>query len=186
VTSTNKSDERSPDDLLDDLESIKDLLDEEDGGDQPDTDDALTVGGKSVPLLDDMVDGALKLEETSFSRFEPPLGESDSTRSRLNEDLFDALLGDEWKDSAADILTEARGAIEAHRNEWTPEDTDELNDALRVRIDATLSEWLRKTVRAHLGELRTELLHAAEAAISDRIALLSNPEHPGEDSDDHG
>ena len=77
------------------------------------------------------------------------------------------LLGDKWKSSATDILTEARGAIEAHRNDWTPEDTDELNAALRVRIDETLTEWLKETVRARMDELHGRAvrhLDEAEAA----------------------
>jgi hypothetical protein len=183
----NKSRSFQPEDaLLNDLESIRELLDEDQGdagaGEEPD-----------VPLLDDMVDGALRLEEKDLDTAHHPLqdaGRSGSDRHR-NDALLDSLLGDQWKSSAADVLTLARGAIEAHRNVWTPQETDELNRALRERIDATLNRWLRETVQAHLDELRAELLRAAEAAITDRIEHL-NPKHPEEHdpaarrSEDHG
>lgn len=171
--------------LLDDLESIRELLDEDQGGPQPG--EAL-----AVPLLDDMVDGALTLEEKDLNTAREPLqetGRPDSNR-RLDDALLDSLLGDEWKSSAEDVLTLARGAIEAHRSEWTPEDTDELNRALRERIDATLSRWLRETVRARLDELRAQLIQMAEATITDRISQLNDApreqEPAGRRSDDHG
>ncbi len=168
---TSKNPDGTPDELLGDLESIRELLDEEEAAREldrdPDTDPA-------VPLLDDMVRGAYELRETAdFLSATPALGGGGNRRSRyLPEDVFDALLGDRWKVSAADILTEARGAIEAHRNQWTPEDTDELNDALRVRIDETLTEWLTATISERLDELHAELLRAAESVIDEKIRSL--------------
>lgn len=170
---------KPPDELLGDLESIKELLDEEQSGDAEQQ-------AADVPLLDDMVDGAYTLKESSFLLSAQPAlggGKGPSPGSRehkpdpaagryMSEDLFDALLGDRWKASASDILTEARGAIEAHRNDWSPEDTDELNEALRVRIDETLTEWLKEAVRARMDELHAVLLQAAEAAIDEKIRKL--------------
>ncbi len=175
-----------PDELLGDLESIKELLDEEQqAGVQPSDPDV-----PDVPLLDDMVDGAYTLDDSdSLLSATPALGggrrprapSSGSTATQggqekearyLSEDLFDSLLGDKWKSSATDILTEARGAIEAHRNDWTPEDTDELNAALRVRIDETLTEWLKETVRSRMDELHAVLLQTAEATIDEKIRAL--------------
>jgi hypothetical protein len=169
-------DQRDPDELLGDLESIKQLLDEE---------DQAATGPSDVPLLDDMVEGAYTLDDSaSLLSATPALGggrrtartsgsEPDKEDGRfLSEDLFDTLLGDRWKRSASDILTEARGAIEAHRNDWTPEDTDELNEALRVRIDETLTEWLKQTVKERMDELHAALLQAAEEAIDEKIRNL--------------
>lgn len=166
----------SPDELLGDLESIKQLLDEEQAHQREEADEEPA----DVPLLDDMVDGAYTLDESSsLLSATPALGggkrpaQDGSRESKyMSEDLFDALLGDKWKSSASDILTEARGAIEAHRNDWAPEDTDELNAALRVRIDETLTEWLKETVRARMDELHTVLLQTAEATINDKIEKL--------------
>lgn len=172
-------DNNDPDELLGDLESIKELLDE-----QEDSDEAGS-GIADVPLLDDMVDGAYTLDDSdSLLSATPALGGGRRSRTPpdsenkeaegryLSQDLFDTLLGDKWKASASDILTEARGAIEAHRNDWTPEDTDELNAALRVRIDETLTEWLKETVRTRMDELHAVLLETAEATIDEKIRAL--------------
>jgi hypothetical protein len=160
------NDELKQDALLDDLESIRELLDEEREATSDDT--------SSVPLLDDMLDGALSLEEADLTAGRDALVDPGRPTSHrwLDDGLLDALLTDQWKLSAEAVLTQARGAIEAHRNEWTPDDTDELNQALRERIDATLTRWLRATISAHMEELRAELVQAAEDTINDRIALL--------------
>ena len=180
-----ESDNSDPDELLGDLESIKELLDEQ----RQEARRPAAAEAPDVPLLDDMVEGAYTLDESdSLLSATPALGggrrprtpsatSSSTTRSEaegkyLSEDLFDSLLGDKWKSSASDILTEARGAIEAHRNDWTPEDTDELNAALRVRIDETLTEWLKETVRARMDELHAVLLETAEATIDEKIRAL--------------
>jgi hypothetical protein len=180
-----ESDNSDPDELLGDLESIKELLDEE----RQEARRPAAAEAPDVPLLDDMVEGAYTLDESdSLLSATPALGggrrprtasatTSSTTRPEaegkyLSEDLFDSLLGDKWKSSASDILTEARGAIEAHRNDWTPEDTDELNAALRVRIDETLTEWLKETVRARMDELHAVLLKTAEATIDEKIRAL--------------
>lgn len=178
----------SPDELLGDLESIRELLDEEAAAAAAENSNRDAEG--QVPLLDDMVRGAYELRETSeLLSARPVLGgggaasgaksrtpgsarHSDRRDHTLREDVFEALLGDRWKVSASDILTEARGAIEAHRNQWTPEDTDELNEALRVRIDETLTEWLLATVSERLDELHATLLQAAEAVIDEKVRTL--------------
>ena len=172
---------KPPDLLLGDLESIRELLDEE---------KALAETEATAPLLDDVVDGGIRLEETPFAQPPSDIGSGlDSDAGNLGDDLFEALLGDDWKDSASGMLTTARGAIEAHRNQWTPEHTDELNEALRVRIDATLNQWLKNTVRAHLQELHAELLTAAEAALNEQISALLNAQssnQEGADDDNNG
>lgn len=180
-----KDDQQSdPDELLGDLESIKELLDEEDAQAADRDSDEAAPEATDVPLLDDMVDGAYTLDDSaSLLSATPALGggrrargaaaaSRDGENRYLSEDLFDTLLGDRWKRSASDILTEARGAIEAHRNDWTPDDTDELNEALRVRIDETLTEWLKETVASRLDELHAVLLSAAEATINEKIRSL--------------
>jgi hypothetical protein len=136
-------------------------------------------------LLDDLAEGAYTPDDSdALLSATPALGGGRRPRAQpnvqkkvpegkyLSEDLFDALLGDRWKSSASDILTEARGAIEAHRNDWTPEDTDELNAALRIRIDETLTEWLKETVRTRMDELHAALLQTAEATINEKIRAL--------------
>lgn len=143
--------------LLGDLESIRTLLDEEAQAEQDAAD---------VPLLDDVVEGALRLMEGPVEArmiFDP------DAPGGLDDELFEALLGEDWKQSAEHILDQTRATIEDHRNDWAPEDTDELNEALKVRIDVTLRKWLRGLVLAHIDELRAELLAAAGATLEKEV-----------------
>ena len=128
--------------LLGDLQRIRSLLDQEQERVDPDDE------GTDVPLLDDLVD-------------EP------QTEARLKPDTLDRLLGDDWKDEADEVLREARLSIDAAATGWTPEDTDALNDALRVRIDDTIQAWLEQLLSERIGELRTRVL----AAMADEIQL---------------
>lgn len=176
-------DHREEQEILDDLESIKDLLDEE-NSEARTLEDTDAQEEKPVPLLDDMVEGALSVTEADFDRAGP--NGDGSVSARVDQALFDTLLGDQWRAAANGLLTEARGAIEAHRNQWTPEDTDELNEALRVRIDETLTAWLRQTVAERVHELRAELLQVAEGVITERIALLESRQHDNRAPDDNG
>ena len=172
--------------ILDDLESIKDLLDDEsqpvaaDAGESSDAADE-----PPVPILDDLVDGALTVAETGFEGG-GPAADLTTGATRMDESVYEALLGEAWKADATGLLTAARGAIEAHRNDWTPEDTDELNEALRIRIDDTLRVWLRKAVAERIDELRGELLKAAEATISEQIAKLDKADEEHGAAEDHG
>lgn len=157
--------------LLGDLESIRTLLDEQDAGDSTDPEadpEGVSAGPEAaepaaptdddVPLLEDVVHGGVSLKESFFA------GEGDFVENEeaggLDDDIFKALLSDEWRDSARGLLDEARGVIEAHQNEWTPEHTDELNAALKVRIDQTLERWLHELVQRHIGDLRETLLRS--------------------------
>jgi hypothetical protein len=171
----------TPDELLGDLESIRELLDEEAAAAAAEGRDL--TQSDAVPLLDDMVRGAYELHETSVLLAATPVLGGDGQRSRyLREDVFEALLGDRWKASASDILTEARGAIEAHRNQWTPDDTDELNEALRVRIDETLTQWLKAVVSERLDELHAVILRVAESVIDEKIRTLTAPRPASSDN----
>lgn len=170
--------------LLGDLESIRSLLEEAEpadrgAGDPGSGDEASapqasgirssgehtgTAGGdEDVPLLEDVVHGGVSINETFFS------GEGDfqdsAEASGLNEDVFKALLSDEWRESARELLDQAREAIEQHQTEWTPAHTDELNEALKVRMDETLQQWLREALASRVDELRQTLL----TALSDEI-----------------
>jgi len=166
--------------LLGDLESIRSLLEEAEPADlapgdagsaeevsaaEPSGADVSGAAGgdDDVPLLEDVVHGGVSVNETFFS------GEGDfqdsADASGLNDDVFKALLSDEWRESARELLDQAREAIEEHQTEWTPAHTDELNEALKVRMDETLQQWLREALASRVDELRHTLL----AALSDEI-----------------
>lgn len=126
--------------LLGDLQRIRSLLEKEDASAPPPEDD--------VPLLDDAL-----ADETPTTP--------------LANDVFDRLLGDDWKADADEVLREARHSIDAGATAWTPEDTDALNDALRIRIDQTIQQWLEDLLSERIGELRARVL----AAMTDEIEL---------------
>ena len=116
-----------PDELLGDLESIKDLLDEE--AQQP-----------QIPVLEDI--------ESDDSP--PPTG--------MTDDAFNRLLSDSWKESVEELFTAARSHIEANSEQWLPEDTDDLTEALKIRIDNAVRTWLSETLQANIGLLRERMV----------------------------
>ncbi len=160
-----------PDALLGDLESIRTLLDEDAEGqsaaaeqpaavEQPLEDSADNIQiDDQVPLLEDVVASA-----------SPSAGPD----SGLDDALFDALLDDNWKETAAELLDETRSAIIEHGGQWTQQDTEDLNEALRVRIDATLAEWLRNVVQQNVADLRAHLLQATRTELTASVTRLLN------------
>ncbi len=115
--------------LLDDLESIKDLLDED----------------QDSPLLDDVEQPA------------PTLGIPAPPGERQPAAISN-LLGDAWGESVQQMFADARQTIEAHSEQWLPEQTDELSQALKIRLDATVHEWLTQTLAANIELLRDRIV----------------------------
>lgn len=151
--------------LLGDLESIRTLLeDDEDAPEAAGTD----LDDLEVPVLEDVV------ESEADADIEP-------TRARefgLDDDLFRALLSDEWRDSASEILKQAREAIGEHSDDWRDEETDAFSDALKVRIDAIIQGWMRGMVVTHMADLHQMLLTALSTELKTTIEDII--EHPSE------
>ena len=183
--------------LLGDLESIRSLLDDDDEAPRAE-DDALRskepeVEDLEVPVLEDVVDDQ-KTEDVggdsgaeSDSRTESaPTGEGSGSAPRLDDDLFRALLSDAWRDSAGEILKQAREVIDEHSAQWSPSETDTLNDALKVRIDATIQGWMRGMVVTHMADLHELLLKELSAELKatiDTIIKQRNIERGNETTD---
>lgn len=197
--------------LLGDLESIRSLLGEQDASDSeaehdrsPDESSEREHGDpreqhergdryaehepshpvsadEDVPLLEDVVHGGVSVNEGLLP--DPGGLEEGGTGSLLDEEIFKALLSDEWRDSAREMLDQARAAIARHQTEWTPEHTDELNQALKVRIDETLQHWLREVVQTRIHELRQKLLDAVSEQIRITIDEQFDPQATHEDPD---
>jgi hypothetical protein len=160
---------------LDDIEVpvLEDVV-EDDGGEGAGT-VALDVAEPasndedSVPAAIPAAIPAAKDEETATQPSPAP------EEFGLDDDLFRALLSDEWRDSASEILKEAREVIGEHRTDWTPAETDALNDALKVRIDQTMQGWMRGMVVTHMADLHATLLKELSteltAAIDNIIGL---------------
>ena len=126
-----------PEELLENLQDIKQLLDDETEDD-------------NIPVLDDAV------------------LESDS--EVLDQQKMDMLLGDEWQQSIEQVLGDARTQILEHSHEWAPQQTDELVDALKVRIDAAVGDWLNQMLSEHMEALRRHVLEV----LSDEIRAQIN------------
>ena len=103
--------------LLGDLESIRTLLEQPGDGDSGQAPDpgggppAEDSGRRDddVPLLEDVVHGGVSLNETFLGGqgdFEIDAGDSG-----LNEDVFKALLSDEWRESARELLDQAAALV---------------------------------------------------------------------------
>lgn len=164
--------------LVGDLESLRSLLAEDadtaPAGAAPKPASARTPSAEKAPddearapVLDDRVQGTLPIDESPIHERDPvDRAVRARIRSGLGDDTIKELLGDEWRLSADRILSTARGAIENVAHAWSPQQTTELNQALRVRIDATLEIWLQQLIHERLDDLRSALLAAIEAEIA--------------------
>lgn len=176
--------------LLGDLESIRSLLDENAAPDATspasvDTSESADVPADSadddVPVLDDVIEGALKLSESELggdsqrtlsesTPFATSAGSNSSDDpSGLSDDLMSALLDDDWRARAETLLAGARQDIENNREAWQPEYTDELTDALKARIDATVHDWIGRTLTRHVDGLRSELVNALSEELRKQV-----------------
>ncbi len=154
---TKRETDRQQDALLGDLENIRALLAEEQ---QALTDDDVEATPETnVPLLEDVIAGGMEVEEQFLTGAETLDTESEEFPG-LDEEMIKALMGDEWREATRKILNEAREKIDDHKRTWTPDATDELNDALKVRIDATVERWLHQLVADNIDELRQQLVGA--------------------------
>jgi hypothetical protein len=160
--------------LLGDLELIRSLLE------MPET-TPITEETDDVPVLQDMVEGALTVNEsvlTSRSSFED--GETTSAaKSALADDTIKVLLGDEWRAGARKILADARAAVEGSGSTWSSAQLNTLNESLKVRIDHTLDDWLVEMMNSRIDDLRSALLTILETEIENFTRALTDKEQHG-------
>ena len=154
---TKRETDKQQDALLGDLENIRALLAEEQ---QALTDDDVEATPETnVPLLEDVIAGGMEVEEQFLTGAETLDTETEEFPG-LDEEMIKALMGDEWREATRKILNEARQKIDEHKRAWTPDATDKLNDALKVRIDATVERWLHQLVADNIDALRQQLVGA--------------------------
>lgn len=186
---TGDKSKESADGLLGDLESIRTALDDAPIDNSSQGKPREPAGGDDnadaqVPLLDDVVPGG---EDSGFSVEETPYSEqsTDPADGGIDDELFDALLGDSWKETAAELLQETRATIEQHHSHWSQHDIDNLTETLHARLNDTLRIWLRSMVKQHIDDLRVSLLEATreELAIAVAKILTDNNEENEEHKD---
>ena len=112
-----------------------------------------------MPLLEDVIAGGIAVEEQFLTGAVTLETESEEFPG-LDEEMIEALMGDEWRAATRKIFNEARQKIDDHEGTWTADATDELNDALKVRIDATVERWLHQLVADNIDALRQQLVGA--------------------------
>ncbi len=151
---TKRETDKQQDALLGDLENIRAVLAEEQ---QALTDDLEATLETNVPLLEDVIAGGMAVEEQFLTGAETLDTESEEFPG-LDEEMIKALMGDEWREATRKILNEARQKIDDHKRTLTPDATNELNDALKVRIDTTVERWLHQLVADNIDALRQQLV----------------------------
>ena len=146
---TQKHPSEEPEEILEDLEDLHDFLHDDD-----------------IPELSETVTGETMQPETSDEESEdlPVLqdqietGQAKHDRA-ISDRAINQLLDDAWQETADQLLEEARGTIEDNSTLWQPEDTDELNRALKVRIDETVRQWLGDVLKAHIHVLHERIVN---------------------------
>ncbi len=96
----------------------------------------------------------------------------------MADDTIKALLGDEWRGAARQILADARSAVEGTGGRWSAQQTRALNDSLKLRIDLTVDDWLTEMMHARIEDLRSRLLAVLEQEIEEFTRQLT-------DADEH-
>ena len=96
------------------------------------TDDLEATPETNVPLLEDVIAGGMAVEEQFLTGAETLDTESEEFPG-LDEEMIKALMGDEWREATRKILNEARQKIDDHKRTLTPDATNELSRARRVR-----------------------------------------------------
>ncbi len=150
--------------LLGDLESIRGLL-EQDTVREADE-------NPNIPVLDDMIDGGMEVDETPLQgkiRLQPTTQHSGG----LTEGAIKALLGKEWQKTAENIISTAREDLNEQASVWQSQNNDELIEALHMKLDQTLNNWLSQIFSQHIDELRRDLLATVEEEIKDYLAKFS-------------
>ncbi len=90
------------------------------------------------------------------------------------ETSLDGLLGDEFHNATAEVLQRARSLIQQHPNQWSPQQTDELTDALRVRIDDTVQQWIQTSLAAHATQLQQRLLNTVRHELARHLDVFES------------
>lgn len=170
--------EELPDKIVDDLESIKGLLDS----------DADSV---DVPLLDDEI--------------QDPQAATESNRPGLGEEKISALMGDDWQDSApqprplSEVLPETQTHIQSAKpatredarepDAATPPPTstaltlsDLPDSALKALhnevthiVDAWVDEWMEECATKHLDDLREHLVDTLHRRLQQATQNTKDP-----------
>ena len=184
---TGKPPQQEPDEILEDLEDLHGFLEDES---IPELNNPEPPG---LPIQDDL---PLLEEEVPVEPGNMPSSQGWDTdpnatdpTSRISDETIQTLLGDAWQESADELLANARQTIGDNSTLWQPEDTDELNRALKIRIDDTVRKWLGDVLKAHIHVLQqrivTELAAELTSQINNKLNQDPGPADTTGDADQH-
>lgn len=181
----------NPDSLMGDLETIRELLEEEDWpADQADTCSLDSVSNTEPDVAAATSDSELAARaELPMADAEPLLPRTDlgatpdltpdatievsaevepTSRPAAAQDLFDRAFTSETDV----VMSRARALIQEHPNAWSPQQTDELCDALKVRIDDTVHRWIDETLARHRRVLEDRLVKTIQNELAEHLQML--------------
>ncbi len=161
--------------LLGDLESIRGLLSREGEADELRTGDDTP----DVPILDDVVDGALQVDESPLEAH-TTLTVDSAGDSLLGDETIKALLGDEWRTAADEIIRSARKSLSEAAAAWSADDTEMLARMLNGRIDDTIGQWMHELTVQNVAGLRERLIAAITDAVKEITDQLTDSASHGE------
>jgi len=177
-----KSSQDKSNGLMGDLESIKALLEEDELEPIPET---LSEALNPLPPEELEEEDLEDLEELEIdlpavpeasthtqppNSFDPATGVS----KPIVAPNLDELLGDDFHEATAEVMQNARAVIDQHAHQWSPQQTDELADALRVRIDGAVAQWIKTSLDAHALELQQRLLNAVRDELSRHLEAFEH------------
>ena len=124
--------------------------------------------------IDSSIDGDLPAVKEPLKAFDPATGLSEPVVAPKIPSNLEELLGEEFHEATAEVMQRARGLINQHANRWSPQQTDELADALRVRIDAAVAGWIKTSLDAHALELQQRLLNAVRDELARHLEAFEH------------
>ena len=103
----------------------------------------------------------------------------DDVESGLDQTMMNALLNDAWQKETEGLLDDARSAIVENNTQWLPEDTDQLTEALKVRIDESVKSWLHTVLQANIGSLHQLLSDNIAQELHKQVQARLDHKEPG-------
>ncbi len=89
-----------------------------------------------------------------------------------NDAAAPPLLSGHFHSDTAVVLQRARALIQQYAHQWSPQQTDDLSAALKVRIDDAVQRWINDSLVAHRHELEQHLQRAIHDELAKHLQLF--------------
>lgn len=163
-----------------DLETIRALLEEDDGQEQVGQEDGLAAQHDApTPFNDIVTDNVQPNGETPAMHslapdfaIAPAQAADPINIADAHADPRTSVHKNSFKAETGLVMSRARALIEEHPNAWSPQQTDELCAALKVRIDDTVHQWIDETLNRHRKSLEDRLVQTIQNELAEHLQLL--------------